>query len=89
MSKEAVLDFLKAAIDDEDLEHKVKHRVTSPKLFVEVGFEHGYEFTEQEIMEELDDLSHEFLELEITPGAGTSATILDVMLQLCRHKYNK
>ena len=89
MSKEAVLEFLKAAIDDEKLEEKVKHTVTSPKLFVEVGQEHGYEFTEQEIMEELDDLSHEFIELEITPGAGTSATILDVMLELCRHKYNK
>ena len=83
VSREALIEFLQAAVAAPEIREELKASATSPREIVEFAHDYGYHFTEQELQVELNRIFDKFPALEIPPGAGSAEFIIDEMLNCC------
>ena len=83
MSRNALIEFLQAAVADTDMRDELKASATSPREIVEFANDYGYHFNEQELQVELNRIFDKFPPLDIPPGAGSAEFIIDEMLNFC------
>ncbi|WP_199249539.1 Nif11-like leader peptide family natural product precursor [[Phormidium] sp. ETS-05] len=83
MSRNALIEFLQAAVAAPAMRDELKASATSPREIVEFAHDYGYHFTEKELQVELNRIFDKFPPLDIPPGAGSAEFIIDEMLNFC------
>ncbi|MEP0753245.1 Nif11-like leader peptide family natural product precursor [Trichocoleus sp. Lan] len=69
MAQESAASLFKAVKEDQALQAKLK-ATTNPETFIQIARERGYDFTVQELNNEIENLSEEELASVINPGIG-------------------
>lgn len=75
MSQECAAKFFKAVQQDQALQAKFK-AITNPETFVNMAAERGYNFTTEELENQIGKLSHEEVAAIVNPGVGTRRHLL-------------
>jgi predicted ribosomally synthesized peptide with nif11-like leader len=75
MSQECATRFLKAVQEDQELQAKFK-AIDDPETFVKMAAQRGYDFTVEDLENQIARMSHEEVAAVINPGVGTRRHIL-------------
>jgi predicted ribosomally synthesized peptide with nif11-like leader len=75
MSQECATRFFKAVQEDQELQAKFK-AITDPETFVEMAAQRGYNFTVEDLENQIGQMSHEEVAAVINPGVGTRRHLL-------------
>jgi hypothetical protein len=84
MSKVAVRQFFSDFSQTHQKQQILCQQVTSPADFVCVGSEYGYDFTENELREELDEVWERWQKVEVPPGSGSSEAFIRELFELLK-----
>ncbi|MBD2740629.1 Nif11-like leader peptide family natural product precursor [Coleofasciculus sp. FACHB-1120] len=69
MAQESAASLFKAVKEDQALQARLK-ATTNPETFIQIASERGYDFTVEELNNEIEKLSDEELASVINPGIG-------------------